>query len=449
MLSAIILLGLGYEWGRRQVPPLTILSSPPMTGLPKVPKKPLSELFNGLTLQSSLITPESNDSASIVRTQPESYRVEIAIHAVLPRPNLSAEQISKLIPTLPDILKNFDSLMNQAKLSPAFTQLYENKLGVLRQNLFYLERAVSRQNFYDCETILNLRNSRSGRRAILAIGPMDVNTDGSDGDRNVRIDKTSLTFQPTTSYRWSKTSKRLNPFIDPIQRELNQISEQKTSEKTLTLNQRQAFLTRRLRELNRWSFLASTADPFIVLPEFFFRKYSGPFAPQIGDFALVLYKGVAYPAIVGDAGPSYKFGEASLRICHQINKASSGLNRAVTPLRVAYLVFPGTALKPWQTPDLKIWNSRCASLLEEFGGDTKTVFQWKTNFPPWPQPPGVSPPPPRVSTSSPPFPGPSTSSASPSAEPLSGAPQRAPQRAPQQSPPGHFLSLIEQIDSSA
>lgn len=73
-----------------------------------------------------------------------------------------------------------------------------------------------------------------------------------------------------------------------------------------------------------------------------------------------------------------------MRICREINKTASGINRAVSKLRVAYLVFPGTAMKPWKTPDLKVWNARCASFLEELGGNGKLVFQWENNIPPWP-----------------------------------------------------------------
>ena len=43
------------------------------------------------------------------------------------------------------------------------------------------------------------------------------------------------------------------------------------------------------------------------------------FSPSIGDYAAVIYNGKIYPAIVGDAGPSNKVGEASARICKELN----------------------------------------------------------------------------------------------------------------------------------
>ena len=292
--AALCLLWLGYQWGKKQTP--IFLSSPFSSLSPslKISKKPLSELFNGLTLQSSLLTPHGTESATIIRKQPQSYRVEITLHAVLPQPNTSAEKLAQLVPALPEVLRDFNFLLSNAKISPAFATLYENKTAVLRQNLLYFEQAISRQNFYDCETMLHLQNPQTGRRAILGIGPMNVNTDGSDGDRNVFIDRSSFTFQPTTSYRWAKTSKRPNPFIEATERELVQIKAKFSENPQAMIGDKnsvkyQQLLTDRLRELARWSFLASTADPFIVLPEFFFRTYSGPFAPKIGDFALVLY----------------------------------------------------------------------------------------------------------------------------------------------------------------
>ncbi|PWU07222.1 MAG: hypothetical protein C5B47_06495, partial [Verrucomicrobia bacterium] len=62
--GGIALLWLGYEWGRRQMPRF-ISPAPFVTGLQKLPKRPTSELFNGLTFQCSLVTPEGRDSAAV------------------------------------------------------------------------------------------------------------------------------------------------------------------------------------------------------------------------------------------------------------------------------------------------------------------------------------------------------------------------------------------------
>ena len=50
------------------------------------------------------------------------------------------------------------------------------------------------------ETMLELKHPASGRKVLLVQSEMDVNVDGSDGDRLLPVDMTSSTFQPFTSY---------------------------------------------------------------------------------------------------------------------------------------------------------------------------------------------------------------------------------------------------------
>ena len=79
-----------------------------------------------------------------------------------------------------------------------------------------------------------------------------------------------------------------------------------------------------INELKTSSFLISEADPSIVVPSFMLSNDDNAFSPSIGDYAAVIYGGKIYPAIVGDAGPSSKMGEASGRICKEINPRTSG-----------------------------------------------------------------------------------------------------------------------------
>src|SRR5260370_3236980 len=83
-----------------------------------------------------------------------------------------------------------------------------------------------------------------------------------------------------------------------------------------------------------------------------------------GDYALVVFADVVYPAIVGDIGPNDKVGEASLRIAKQINALSTPYNRPVSDLKVTYLVFPGTADNPFGPPDLKKLQPRSQNLAD-------------------------------------------------------------------------------------
>jgi hypothetical protein len=75
-----------------------------------------------------------------------------------------------------------------------------------------------------------------------------------------------------------------------------------------------------------------------------------------------------FPAIVGDAGPSIKTGEASLRLCKEINASSASNARAESDLKVTYLVFPGTAHSPKSPPHPGEWWTNCHILLNELGG---------------------------------------------------------------------------------
>ena len=151
---------------------------------------------------------------------------------------------------------------------------------------------------------------------------MDVNTDGSDGDRNLEIDKFSSFFQPQTNYRWAKIGKRPNPCLREVEGLLALVEGElgngtmTPAEKTrLELERSSAKAT--ITELNRWSFLVGTSDPFIVLPSFMVGK--SPKQPSIGDFAVVIAHGILYPAVLGDLGPNSKIGEASLRICREVD----------------------------------------------------------------------------------------------------------------------------------
>src|SRR6478609_573501 len=71
----------------------------------------------------------------------------------------------------------------------------------------------------------------------------------------------------------------------------------------------------------------------------------------------------------------------------------SDWNRAVSNIKVSYLIFPGTAETPGP-PDLTRWNQRCKELLDEIGGVGTELHVWKDIVPPWPTPtpsPTVSP----------------------------------------------------------
>lgn len=365
----------------------------PAPAMPAIPRKPLlpAKLFNGLSLQTNLITEESLELASQDRRNADAYQVEITVRARIPRPSLSLEDFSINDPLLPGVFKEFPKLLETASVSPFFKKFYALKVAYIQRELGRLDQILSRHNFYDCETILEWKHPQSGRRALLAVGDMDVNVDGSDGDRNVTIDGSSPFFLPQTSYRWPKQTARINPFLPVQEKKLASLKAQKmnnigTPERLEEVHNEIALLQRRIFDLKKWSFLIAETDPFIVLPGFMMRDRKDPFTPGIGDFALVIYEGRAYPAIVGDAGPSLKIGEASLLICRELNARSSAAARPVSELKVAYLVFPGTAENKAGPPDLNKWRERCKKYVDEMGGLNVELHSWPNLVKPWPTP---------------------------------------------------------------
>ena len=103
---------------------------------------------------------------------------------------------------------------------------------------------------------------------------------------------------------------------------------------------------------------------------------------------------------MGDVGPGDKVGEASLRIAKEINPLATPYNRPVSDLKVTYLIFPGTADKPFGPPDLEKIRARCEKLVEEMGGATVALHQWENLIPtPTPTPSPTPTPEPSPSAS--------------------------------------------------
>jgi hypothetical protein len=276
-------------------------------------------------------------------------------------------------------------------VSPFFEKIYELKTNDLSRKLANLDAVLTRHNFYDCETMLELENPATSRRALLVLADMDVNTDGSDGDRNVQVDSSSVFFLPQTSYRWPKQTERANPMLAIEEKRLVDFKAEKLKPdlkpaRLTQINDGIDLATRRIHDLKKWSFLVSSVDPFIVLPGFIMRDHTGPFVPKIGDYAIVIHEGRAYPAILGDSGPSHKIGEASLLLCRELSQRSSQIIRAASDLNVTYLVFPGSADEHPAPPDLAKWREKCTQLADELGGLTVPLHEWPNLVPPWPTP---------------------------------------------------------------
>lgn len=357
-----------------------------------IPRKrvEVARMFSDIEVRSEVLPIESERTATHDRAVPESYSLDIKVNVRLPAPAQTLEHVIKNDPTLIETLPGLVELLPGAKISPAFDRLYEFKIVNLERNIGRLDALLSRHNFFDCDTILEFKNPATGAIALFSLGDMDVNTDGSDGDRNFEIDSSSQFFQPQTSYRWSKTTDRPNQFLEATEERLAKLQEEYAivglpAERNRELEASIRHAEATLYELRRFSFLISGNDPYIVMPTFMFREMEGEYAVQAGDYAVVAYDGILYPAILGDAGPSFKFGEASLRLTQQINPRSSAFSRPVSSLRVAYIVFPGSA-DPSGPPDLTHWRERCAGLLAAVGLSEQPLHEWESLIEAWPTP---------------------------------------------------------------
>lgn len=397
-------------------PTPTPLPTPPTpTPPPYVPNKKLDvgKIFNGMKLKVRLET-EHGTTATHDRNELDSYTAEVTVKVKVPKPHHDLDEIKHLNESLPEILPGLSTLLDTAKVSPGFDNLYGLKVAALQSSLMRLDNLLTRHNFFDCETILELHDAKTSRRALLIQADMDVDTDGSDPDRVPEVDGASPTFQPFTSYRWARKTTNPSSFVGPREAKIKNYESELSAGAGSASRLRQAIadLRTEVSDLKKYSFLIGADDPFIVLPESLFGKNKGPFAPSVGDYCVVAYQKTLYPAIVGDVGPRNLIGEASLRICKEINAKSNSENRPVSDLKVTYIVFPGTAEK-YDTPNLDHWRERCEKLLNEIGGYTGTLFTWEDLTKPKPPPATPAPATPAPGTPAPSTPAPGTPAASP------------------------------------
>jgi Fungal chitosanase of glycosyl hydrolase group 75 len=366
-----------------------VFRDPPPPPLPQkfIPQKQVNvaELFNGIEVQTEVQT-EPGDLASRERKLPGSYVVKFSVDLHVPKANSSLDDLAGLNAALPKALPGLAVMMPKAKVSGFYHHLYELKQKAVQQNLIRLDKLLTRHNFFDCETVLELRHPDTGQRVLLVQGEMDVVADGSDGDRMSDFDDyiaKSDHFQPTTSYAWPKKTETPNPLVGRFE---SRIAEAKKKLNGAAAAQKKDiqgdidYYRRLIKDLDSRSFLIAQEDPFIVIPVSM-QRYVGfnEFAPQLGDYAVVAYGGKLLPAIVGDYGPPHITGEASLRLALEINTKATPYSRPESDLKVSYFIFPGSADKPFGPPDYHQWHQRCAELLARIGGvgEGHQLLEWE------------------------------------------------------------------------
>ena len=350
-----------------------------------------AKLWSGISLHAEVV-PTPGAAASVERMDPQSYVLDVKLNVRVPTPNRTVEELAAVTPELPKLLPNLGAAISADSVSPLFQELYDLKVRTLRENLVRLDQLLSRHNFYDCQTILRLRHPETNRAAILLQAEMDVDADGSDADRLPVTSGGSANFKAFTSYHWKKTTSQPNQFLPAAEEKLRRY-ETEFAQKGLTMERNRDLrigiqrMKAEVDSLKRFSFLIAATDPYIVLPGVLARAKD---AGRVGDYAVVIAGDQILPAIVGDVGPYDKVGEASLRIAKQINPLATPYSRPVSDLKVSYLIFPGTAEKPFGPPDLEKIRARCEKFVQELGGASVPLHRWENLIPtptPTPTPP--------------------------------------------------------------
>ena len=378
----------------KEIVKTVIKEVPKLEPLPSkfVPRKEIdvASLYNGITIETKLETTEGT-FASLEAGNADAYKVEFSLKLHVPKPNQTPSELARLNSHLPKMFPTLGKLLEAGKVSGFYHKLYENKVNGVQRNLTRLNRLLDRHNFFDCETILELQSPDAKRRAVLFQSDMDVVADGSDGDRLSEMSSdiyNSDYYQPFTTYEWPKQGTTPNPLLAKWQGRYETLKKERDSKGTSTarkneLKAQMQHLDGEIKALKTRSSLIGDKDPFIVI-SLLFKDYPRimPQTPAIGDYCAVIHGDKVYPAICGDYGPSIKMGEASLLIAKKINAKATPYIRGEDDLKVTYLVFPGTADKPFGPPNLDKWHEKVSAYINELGGlgEGYTVYKWDSPF---------------------------------------------------------------------
>src|SRR5882757_6531766 len=181
LFVAIVYRWISLERPQRAAPaeiPATPTPEPTPTRPPVITGKlDTGKLFNGIMLHSTVETLPGVD-ATTERTDPESYVLDLKLQARVPLPNKTIEELAKVSPQLPALLPGLAAMLTPDPVSPLYAQLYDTKIRVLRESLVRLDQLLSRHNFFDCQTVVELRHPQSHRKALLFQADMDVDADG-------------------------------------------------------------------------------------------------------------------------------------------------------------------------------------------------------------------------------------------------------------------------------
>ncbi len=347
----------------------------------------ISKMTPGLNVLSSLQF-EQGSTASQDRKALAAYQVRVALNLRLPQA-ADGESLKHANPKLPELFTKYSDFMAGAKVSQWYQSLYLHKQNRIRKEAATLARLLDRHNYYDTDTILEIEAPETGRKVLWVQADMDVVSDGSDGDRLPDMPekvKNSDHYQPMTSYRWRKLGTTPNPLLPHWEERVAKLSKDKKANAAALQHARNV-----VHDLKKYSFLLAEYDSFIVVPLTFKNGGNEAYRPQLGDYAAVVVGDRVFPAIVGDFGPRFKAGEASLRLARLINPKATPFARPVSDLGVSYVIFPHSK-EPENGPiNYERLNSRVQELLQEMGGLTPAAQFQQVDDPLAPKPQPVTP----------------------------------------------------------
>lgn len=369
------------------------------------------KMYNGLQVRTNFEA-EPGRLASVERETAPDYALNLKLAIKVPAPGKSAAELAQSAPTLATLLPKLPALLETAAVSKFYYGIYQLKTDLLRQNLGHLDALLPRDIFYDTETILEIEDPQSKRKALLLQSDLDVDSDGSDPDRSLAIDTTDPTFAPLTSYKWLRRTTVPSPLQKPYEDRLARLladakiplHKPNTAAIEATKND--------LYQIEHYSSLIAREDPYIVLPGFMARQAGHPYQPRLGDLAVVIADNRLFPAIFGDIGPSDQLGEASVRLAQAVDPRATPERSPVNDLKITYLVFPGTAETPFGPPDLDRLRQRCQQMINDIGGSPAELYAWSNLLAP---PPTPTPPPTPIPSPAPPASPLPTATASPAA----------------------------------
>lgn len=334
----------------------------------------ITNLSNGIPLRTEILYGSGETAMEEIQLH-DSYTAQYQLKMRVPRPAIRISEIEIGTPDLSKILPGFRAMFPTGFVSPWHETLYRNKVSEIRANSKQLNLMMSKPDAYDCNTILHLK-SEKGRKVFFMQADMDAILKGSDGDRLPEMTAShvqSIQYDPFTAYHWRKTGNKPNPMIAEWERRIA-IGRTELKEPALTparkawVEERIAMLNSGIEAMKKRGYLISAHDPYIVLPIGLIIDKEDPFAPKIGDYAVVIHGRTIYPCIVGDRGADSTVGEASALLAAQLNPEWKPGSKAVAYPRVSYVVFPGTAETNPEPPEYDKWMKKCYTLLGEIGG---------------------------------------------------------------------------------